>query len=296
MLSSSHTIFLRDAAAYLESPSYLTKLADAVGGPLQRIVEKVVPDRVKVIGNKALQGAMTIAADSVMRTPVSTDFDQAIRVSDQTGFWHRFAATVTGAAAGSFGYTAMAIELPVTTGLMFRSIASIAHDLGEDLSTPEARLECITVFSHGGPSPDDDAMDASYITARVAMTKLLRDAAEFMAAKSSQALVEAFATGTAPAMLALISRIAVRFNVVVSQKFLAQCIPIVGIATGAAINNAFAGHFNTVARYHFGIRRLQRQYGADEVFAEYRRQLEQVRGTPAQRRPDEGMGGALASA
>jgi hypothetical protein len=179
---------------------------------------------------------------------------------------------------------------------MFRSIASIAHDLGEDLSAPEARLECITVFSHGGPSPDDDAMDASYITARVGMTKLLRDAAEFMTAKSSQALVEAFASGTAPALLAFISRIAVRFNVVVSQKFLAQCIPIVGIATGAAINNAFAGHFNTVARYHFGIRRLQRQFGADEVLGEYRRQLEQVRGTPAQKQPDEGMGGALAQA
>jgi hypothetical protein len=53
---------------------------------------------------------------------------------------------------------------------------------------------------------------------------------------------------------------------------------MIGIATGAAINNAFAGHFNSVSRYHFGIRRLQRHYGSEPVLAEYQLQLGRIRG------------------
>jgi hypothetical protein len=188
------------------------------------------------------------------------------------------AATATGGISGTLGFAGLAFEIPVTTGIMFRSIASIAHEFGEDLSTPEAKLECIAVFSHGGPSPDDDAMDASYITARVAMATLVRDAAEFMASKSTQAVAEALVQGTAPALVRFLSQVAAAFNVVISQKLLAQSVPMIGIATGAAINNAFAGHFNSVSRYHFGIRRLQRHYGSEPVLAEYQLQLGRIRG------------------
>ena len=52
---------------------------------------------------------------------------------------------------------------------MFRSTGSIAADFGEDLSDPAVQLQCLAVFSQGGPSPDDDAMESTYLTARVGM-------------------------------------------------------------------------------------------------------------------------------
>jgi hypothetical protein len=66
----------------------------------------------------------------------------------------------------------------------------------------------------------------------------------------------------------LIAQIASRFGVVVTQKLAAQAVPIVG---GAAVNYAFIGHFQEVARAHFVVRRLERRYGKDAVRAAYDR-------------------------
>ena len=43
--------------------------------------------------------------------------------------------------------------------------------------------------------------------------------------------------------------------------------------TGAAINYVFADHFQTMARGHFAILRLERQYGVGVIRAEYERLL-----------------------
>ena len=68
-----------------------------------------------------------------------------------------------------------------------------------------------------------------------------------------------------------ISQIAARFGVSVSQKLAAQAVPILGAVGGAAVNAAFADHFQTMARGHFIVRRLERTHGAEAVGFEYRR-------------------------
>ena len=60
-------------------------------------------------------------------------------------------------------------------------------------------------------------------------------------------------------MVRLIAQIAARFGLAVSEKFAAQAVPVVGAIGGAAINLAFAEHFQTLARGHFIIRRLERR-------------------------------------
>ena len=67
----------------------------------------------------------------------------------------------------------------------------------------------------------------------------------------------------------LITQIASRFGVVVTQKAAAQAIPVIGALGGAAVNYAFIDHFQSVARGHFTVRRLERKYGKDDVFAAY---------------------------
>ena len=69
-----------------------------------------------------------------------------------------------------------------------------------------------------------------------------------------------------------------QFGFVASQKAAAQTIPVFGALGGAAINYAFIDHFQSVARGHFTVRRLERKYGKDLVFNVYER-LRQDLGT-----------------
>src|ERR1041384_6219477 len=92
----SDLAFLHEAVAYLETPSYLMRLADAVGGPLQSIATKVVPARIKSIGNQAIRRVMTMASSSLDQSIQTTDFAQARRAAANTGLRHRLAATATG--------------------------------------------------------------------------------------------------------------------------------------------------------------------------------------------------------
>ena len=79
-------------------------------------------------------------------------------------------------------------------------------------------------------------------------------------------------------LVRLIAQVASRFGLVVSQKAAAQTIPVIGALGGAAVNYAFIDHFQSVARGHFTVRRLERKYGKDLVFNVYER-LRQDLGT-----------------
>ena len=78
-------------------------------------------------------------------------------------------------------------------------------------------------------------------------------------------------TGSAPALVQLVNGIASRFSIPVTQKALAQAAPLIGAATGATLNLIFIGHFQSVARGHFVVRRLEREHGVHDVRAAYAR-------------------------
>jgi len=101
------------------------------------------------------------------------------------------------------------------------------------------------------------------------MTLALNKAAQLAGRMSAQELTEALAHGTAPVLARLISAIAPRFEVVVSEK-VAPRPSGGGCALGAVLNAAFTTHFNTVARHHFRHLAVGRRYGAETVQAAYR--------------------------
>ena len=93
---------------------------------------------------------------------------------------------------------------------------------------------------------------------RAALSRAVSEAAEYLATR------KVTDTG-APALVRLVSLIATRFKVQVSQKAAAMAIPLVGAAGGATINYLFVDHFQAMSRGHFTIRRLERKYGAEAV-------------------------------
>jgi hypothetical protein len=62
-----------------------------------------------------------------------------------------------------------------------------------------------------------------------------------------------------------------RFGVVVSEKALAEMVPLIGALGGALINLLFVSHFQAMAGGHFIVRRLERKYGPEAVQREYER-------------------------
>jgi len=177
---------------------------------------------------------------------------------------HRLAVAATGAGGGAFGLAGLPLELPVSTTIMLRSIADIARSEGEHLRTPEAKIACLEVFALGGRSTSDDASESAYFFVRAALAKSISEAAQYVAQRG---LVE----HGAPAIVRLIAQIASRFGATVSQKIAAQAVPVVGAAGGAVINVLFIDHFQDMARGHFVVRRLERQYSPELVRAEYER-------------------------
>ena len=158
----------------------------------------------------------------------------------------------------------IAIELPVSTTIMLRSIAQIAREEGEDLTQSEAALACVEVFALGGRAPGEAALEGSYFAIRSVLAKTVSESARFI-------LQRGLADETAPVLVRLVVQIAARFGLVVSQKLAAQAIPVIGAFGGAAVNLAFTEHFQNIARGHFTVRRLERAYGAEAVRFDYER-------------------------
>ncbi|MBS0208618.1 MAG: EcsC family protein [Planctomycetes bacterium] len=270
--------FLAEAARYLEQPSLLIRLANAIGKPLEVVakgMEAIAPNVIDSAVRTALTSALRLAISTLPREaanpPGTLVAEKPVgEIGADSKFWSNLSVAATGTAGGLFGWLGLAAELPMTTTIMLRSIAAVAKDAGENLGQPEVQLQCLSVFSLGGPSDVDDALEASYLTARFGVYEAVAQSARLVGQMSAVEFSQMLQRGSSPALVALIAAIARRFDVAVTQKVVAQAIPLVGAGAGAMINVAFMDHFNRVARYHFGIRSLERLYGLDFVQDQYR--------------------------
>lgn len=250
-LSSVEIRDLRVAKNLLENPGLAAKVSNFVGTPIEQ-------------GLKKLPKAWSEAVNDVARKSIEKALDIALLTMDRdertssSNWWHKLAVVATGAGGGAFGLPALAIELPISTTIMLRSIADIARSEGEDLHSPDARLQCVQVLALGGPSRGDDGTESGYFAARAALARSISEAAAHVAKKG-------LSQKSAPALVKLIAQVASRFSIVVSEKAAAQAVPVVGAFGGAAINTLFIDHFQDMGRGHFMIRRLERLHGQDEI-------------------------------
>ena len=269
-LTPEETGDLRQAVACLEGASFAQRLTDAVGRPvgmLGRTLPQPARRVIAQVSETALRGALRLA----LRT---LDLNAPAKSANRA---HKLALAASGAVGGALGLAALPVELPISTTILLRSIAEIAREEGEDLTAPEAALACVEVFALGGQGNGESAFESGYFAVRAALAKAVSDSARFVAAEGVAAL-------PAPVIARLISQIAARFGIAVSEKLAAQAAPVLGAIGGAAVNAAFADHFQTLARGHFIVRRLERRHGASVIAFEYQRlRGEWARGTESRR-------------
>lgn len=148
---------------------------------------------------------------------------------------HRLATAASGAASGFAGFPGVIFDIPFTTMTILRSIAEVARDSGEDLSAEDTRRACLEVLAFGGPDNADDETELGYWATRLGVNHLTINM--------------------------LIKSAAGRFGMVISDKIMAQAVPVAGAVTGGLLNYAFTEYYQKMARVHFCLRTLERRSG-----------------------------------
>jgi hypothetical protein len=246
---------LRNAVRLLENPSLIARLSDLAGTPIEAIVDRLpegAGSRIEIAVRASLEGALKLALTTMRREPSRRTRNRL----------HTAAAGLSGALGGAFGLASLAVELPVTTTVILRSVADVARSEGEDLAAVSARLACLEVFALGGRSRRGEAAESGYFAIRAALARAVSEASRYIAQRAT-------VSEGAPAIARLLAAVGSRFNSVVAEKILAQGVPVVGAFGGAAVNMMFIRHFQDVARGHFTVRRLERAYGSGVVRSAY---------------------------
>ena len=249
---------LATAVQLLEHPGLMVRIAHLAGSPIEKGFELMPLDWRERVGratSSALKKSLAVAVRSLGSDRKDIEFSNR---------WHKVVVTASGAASGALGLAALALELPVTTTIMLRSIARIAQSEGQDIDAMETRLECLEVLAFGVGERDGAAVENGYWAVRAAMARAISEAASFIAERG-------FVEEGAPPLIRLVAAVASRFGVIVSEEAAAKAIPLIGAFGGGAVNYLFLDHFQNMATGHFTIRRLEQKYGDAAVKREYER-------------------------
>jgi hypothetical protein len=175
---------------------------------------------------------------------------------------HKILVTGSGVAGGAVGLASLPVELPISTTIILRSIADIARSEGHNVSLLEVKLACLEVLALGGKKTEGALAGEGYWVARAALARAVSEAAAYIAEKG-------LAEEGAPPLVRLIATIASRFSIVVTEEVAAKAVPLIGAAAGGTINYLFMDHFQEMARGHFIVKRLEKNYGTELVKRAY---------------------------
>ena len=226
-----------------EGGGLVVRLADLAGGAMSRTIKFGTRTLGMVPGaSPAMQGVVEAALRrafdiAVLRLGADGEAARNKRLAQPL-------VVLSGAVGGFIGLGGFVPDAAVTSLTIMREIARIAVEEGEDLADTGTREACLQVFALTPGTKGEEARaepEASYFSARLMLQ------------------------GRPLAML--LTDVAARFGLTLSEKFALQAIPVIGAVSGATLNGAFLAHYRKLAQGHFTVRRLERQYGEAAVRA-----------------------------
>ena len=246
---------LQKAKYILENPGIAAKITNFIGTPIEKGFEKLPENWQEKIGTIAQKSLLKAAETAIL----TIDGNSIVEPSNK---WHKIGVATSGGVGGFFGISALALELPISTTIMLRSIADIARSQGEPIDELESKLACIEVFALGGKSKSGDATESGYFGVRSVLAKSISETIENLTKKTTT-------KKATPALMKYLAKVAEKFGVQISEKAAAQALPIIGAAGGVLINTIFIEHFQDMAKGHFTVRRLERIYGKELIEKTY---------------------------
>ncbi|MGB8278978.1 MAG: EcsC family protein [Methylovirgula sp.] len=217
------------------------------------------PSALPPAANDKIQAAVHLALLHSIRMAVrSLDSNASARPSARpSGFAPKLIAGLAGGVSGFAGLAALPIELPITTTNMLRAIADIARAEGESLASRDTQMACLEVFALGHRGGGLGS-EAGYYALRTMLAKATGDAVRYLLQRGA-------AEEAAPVLARFVGEIAARYGVIVSDRAAASALPVLGALGGATVNWIFMDYFQEVARGHFTMRRVERDYGAEPI-------------------------------
>ncbi len=219
----------RAATDYLAARGRLMTALEQAGRFVQMGLNRLPPDVQKMVAERAREGL-----ELAFRTAI-LGFDAETRPDNCAAY--RLGGALSGAVGGMGGLATTLAELPVTTGLIMRSVADIARGQGLDLRDPAVRTACVEVFAFGGPLEEDDDADIAFWATR-------------LAGQEKAQLKASVVVRYAPAMM---------------TKLGAQAVPLVGAAVGAGLNLVYMDFYQRMARVVFALQPLEQAEGRGAV-------------------------------
>ena len=215
----------RAAADYLAAKGKLMSTLEQAGNFIQSGLHRLPGNVQQMVADRARNGLQLAFRTAIlgMEAPSATAAAGS----------YRLGGMVSGALGGFGGVATTLAELPVTTGLIMRSVAAIARAEGFDLADEEVRATCVEVFAFGGPLEEDDDADLAFWTARLGG----RQVAQIMVSAAAR---------YAPAMAAKVG---------------AQAVPLLGAAVGAGLNLVYMDFYQRMARVVFRLLPIERAHG-----------------------------------
>lgn len=261
---------LTQAVLLLETPSLTTRITDLIGTPIEWLIDK--------LPNGAQKKINKIATTTLYKVIDTAELTMADDSSEASPWLHKTGAFLSGAIGGFFGFSALLIELPVSTTIMMRSVLDIARAEGFSIKDPKTKLACLEVFSFtGNTDTQDDNAESGYYITRAALTEITNittaELTKIIAERTGQGLQSGFITFSKQEVGSILARlidaIATRFSVVLTEKTAAQLVPALGAITAATLNTMFTDFYQDMARGHFTVKRLEQNYGEELIKKKY---------------------------
>ncbi len=268
IISNDDLEAIKQAKSSMQDTGFVMQSLDKVGNFIEAGINRIPKKTQKWLQNMVNHILLKTLKANLLTLQKGKEFKKP---SNKT---YKTLITSSGIASGLFGSTTgvgtviFTSEMALSTKFIMRSIMDIARSHGEDLHDIDTQLACLQVFAFGNSSKDNDGLETSYYTTRIAMNSTIKEATKFATQYSLKDLSKTLVSSTNP-LLKLLGTIAGRFSVQVSEKFIAQAIPIVGAVGGGTLNYAFINHFQKIAEAHFTIRKLERKYGSEIVMNIY---------------------------
>jgi hypothetical protein len=114
-------------------------------------------------------------------------------------------------------------------------------------------------------APQTDTSDEGYLALKTAVVTSIREAGQFMSRTTSVVLDRQLLEREAPQMIRLITYVADRLGIVVTQKELGVLVPIAGAVLNSSINIAFQRVGHQTAKDYFRRLLLEDRYGEELV-------------------------------
>lgn len=269
-ISPHDLAIIKQAKSDMEQLGWGIRSINVIGNTVEstmRFIPAKLLKRLQTLTEKVLMGIvkanlLTIQKNKTFLKPSNSTYKTIVTGSGAvSGFF--------GASTG-LGTAIFASEVALTTKFMMRTIVDIARSEGEDIYSLEGQMACMEVFALGGTSKDDDGTESSYYATRVALSSSIQKITASSVKATLDTLVKSTSVVGTNIVTKFISSIASRLSIVLSEKFLAQALPVIGAAGGGTLNYLFVAHFQKMASAHFAIRRLERTYGQALVQEAYK--------------------------